>query len=68
LSDTLGTAVGTGVAGAIVAVATRSGAAIWVGLAIAFGVAAVVGLLGVALSPRLRVAASPVVDVRPPLR
>jgi len=31
-------------------------------------VAGIVGLLGVALSPRLRVTPSPVVDVQPPLR
>jgi MFS family permease len=54
LSDTIGTALGTGVAGAIVAAAARAGVATWVGLAGAFAVAIVVGLLGVSLSPRLR--------------
>ena len=67
LSDTLGTAVGTGVAGAIVAVAARSGAAIWVGLAIAFVMAMVVGLGGVAISPRLRGVRAPSGDGGSPL-
>ena len=68
LSDTLGTAVGTGVAGAIVAVAARSGAPIWVGLAIAFAMAMVVGILGVAISPRLRSVRAPAGDIGAPLR
>ncbi len=54
LSDTLGTALGTGVAGAIIAAGARAGALPWVGLSAAFGVGAAVALLGVALSPRLR--------------
>jgi MFS family permease len=54
LSDTLGTALGTGVAGAIVAAGARAGAEPWIGLAVAFAAGAAVGILGVALSPRLR--------------
>ena len=54
LSDTLGTALGTGVAGAIIAAGARAGALPWVGLSAAFAVGAAVALLGVALSPRLR--------------
>ena len=66
LSDTLGTALGTGVAGAIIAAAARAGAQGWVGLALAFAVAGSVGLVGIALSPRLRarrhLAAAPVAE------
>jgi MFS family permease len=54
LSDTLGTALGTGVAGAIIAALVRSGLSQGAGIATAFGVAAAVGLAGIALSPRLR--------------
>jgi MFS family permease len=54
LSDTLGTALGTGVAGAIVAAGARAGAEPWVGLALAFAAGAAVALVGVVLSPRLR--------------
>jgi MFS family permease len=54
LSDTLGTALGTGIAGAIITGAARANAAGWVGIALAFGVAAIIGLLGAVLSRRLR--------------
>jgi MFS family permease len=54
LSDTLGTALGTGVAGAIVAAGARAGAQPWVGLSAAFAVGAAMALVGVGLSPRLR--------------
>lgn len=54
LSDTLGTALGTGVAGAIIAAGARAGAEHWVGLALAFTAGAAVALVGVVLSPRLR--------------
>ncbi len=53
LSDVLGTAVGTGVAGALIAIAARGGSPEWVGLAGAFAVGALVGCLGLALSRRL---------------
>lgn len=53
LSDVLGTAVGTGVAGALIAIAARGGSPQWVGLAGAFAVGALVGCLGLALSRRL---------------
>lgn len=64
LMDTLGTAIGTGVAGAIVAASLRSTGDVSVGLAIAFGVAIVVGFGGLALSGRLRRArvTSPLVE------
>jgi len=51
LSDTLGAALGTGVGGAIIALANRSTADGWVGLAGAFALAAMVALAG-ALSAR----------------
>jgi MFS family permease len=53
LSDVLGTALGTGVGGALLAAATRAGLEAWVGLAGAFSVGALVGLLGIALAGRL---------------
>lgn len=53
LSDVLGTALGTGVGGAFIAFGARAGLAGWVGLAGAFAVGAVVGLLGIAVSGRL---------------
>jgi MFS family permease len=53
LSDVLGTALGTGVAGAVIAIAARGGQPAWIGLAGAFAVGAAVGLLGLGLSGRL---------------
>ena len=53
LSDVLGTALGTGVAGALIAVAARGGEPAWIGLAGAFAVGALVGLVGLGLSGRL---------------
>ena len=58
MSDVLGTAVGTGVAGALIAIAARDGSDQWVGLAAAFAVGALVGCLGLALSHRLAVRGS----------
>jgi MFS family permease len=54
LSDVLGTALGTGVTGAIVAAGVRATDEPALGLAIGFGVAFAVGLAGFAISPRLR--------------
>ena len=54
MSDTLGTALGTGVSGAIIAASLRSTGDEGAGLAIAFGVAIAVGLGGLALTTRLR--------------
>ena len=54
LMDTLGTAIGTGVSGAIVAASLRSTGEVSSGLAIAFGVAVAVGFGGFALSGRLK--------------
>lgn len=53
LSDVLGTALGTGVGGALLAFSARSGLETWVGLAGAFAVGAAVGILGIALAGRL---------------
>jgi hypothetical protein len=53
LSDTLGTALGTGVGGALIAGALRAGAELWVGLLAAFAASMVVGLAGAALARRL---------------
>src|SRR5262249_33870332 len=53
LSDVLGTAFGTGVAGAAVAMVLEHGAPPRLGLALAFAAAIVVALLGLAVTPRL---------------
>jgi MFS family permease len=53
LTDTLGTALGTGVSGAIIAAGIRANGRPVEGLAIAFGVAMAVGLLGLVLTIRL---------------
>jgi MFS family permease len=53
LSDVLGTALGTGVGGALIAAGLALGAEAWWGLAAAFAVGAAVDILGVALSGRL---------------
>ncbi len=53
LSDVLGTALGTGVAGALIAIAGRVGAAGWVGLALAFAAGALVGLAALLAAHRL---------------
>ncbi len=53
LADVLGTALGTGLGGALVAAGLRAGAADWVGLAGAFGIAVVAGTLGLFGSRRL---------------
>lgn len=56
LTDALGTALGTGVTGALVAAAVRQTGTPTVGLALGFIVAIGVGMVGLALSGRLRVA------------
>lgn len=53
LSDVLGTALGTGVAGVAVAVAHQHGANPRLGLGLAFAAAIAVAVLGVAVTPRL---------------
>jgi MFS family permease len=53
LTDSLGTALGTGVTGAIVAAAVRGTGAPVTGLVVGFAVAIGVGLAGVALTTRL---------------
>ncbi len=53
LSDVLGTALGSGVGGALIAYGHREGAEPWVGLAWAFGIGVVVAVLGVVLAGRL---------------
>ena len=54
LSDSLGTALGIGVTGALVAASVRSDGSAVVGLAAGFAVAIGVGVAGLALSGRLR--------------
>jgi MFS family permease len=63
LSDVLGTALGTGVGGALIALAHRDGAPGWVGLAWAFGVGVLVAVAGFALAGRLRHPARDPVEV-----
>jgi MFS family permease len=58
LSDVLGTALGTGVTGAIVAAGARATGEPASGLAAGFAVALAVGLVGLALTGRLRVRAA----------
>ncbi len=53
LSDVLGTALGTGVGGALIAFGARAGEPAWVGLAATFGIAIVVAILGLGLTSRL---------------
>jgi MFS family permease len=53
LSDTLGTALGTGLGGAVIAVALRAGAELWVGLAAAFAIGLATALVGGVLARRL---------------
>lgn len=64
LSDVLGTALGTGVGGALIALGVSSGVEPWVGLLGAFTLGGAVGLLGIGLAGRLR-DAGPRTDVRP---
>ena len=54
LSDTLGTAMGTGVSGAIIAAGLRATGEHQTGLAVAFAVAIAVGIGGLVLTGRLR--------------
>jgi len=56
LTDSLGTALGTGITGALVAASVRATGDPANGLAFGFGVAVAVTLLGVAIGGRLRVA------------
>ena len=53
LSDVIGTALGTGVGGSIIAAGNAAGLEHWVGLAAAFGVGVVVAIVGAALARRL---------------
>jgi MFS family permease len=53
LSDVLGTSLGTGVGGALIAFGARSGSPGWVGLAGAFAVAVAVAVAGLAITRRL---------------
>jgi MFS family permease len=60
LSDVLGTALGTGTAGAAIAFAAGAGQPAWVGLAGAFAIGAVVGFIGLGLTGRLPNASVPI--------
>ena len=53
LSDVLGTALGIGVGGALIALGDRAGVEGWVGLAAALGVGAAVAAVGAILAGRL---------------
>lgn len=53
LSDVLGTALGTGVGGALIAFGARAEQPAWVGLAATFGIAIVVAAFGLGLTSRL---------------
>jgi len=53
LSDVLGTSIGTGAGGALIAVAAATGASPSSGIALAFGLAVVVAASGLLLSRRL---------------
>lgn len=68
LSDALGTALGVGVAGAVIAAAPRLGLPLAGGLAIAFGLGGAVAFLGFVLSPRLRFGRSRALDLARPSR
>ena len=59
LTDSLGTALGTGISGAIVAASLRATGEPATGLAVAFTVAILVGLGGLALTGRLRPRSAP---------
>lgn len=54
LSDVLGTSLGAGVGGALIALGHRQGAELWVGLAWAFAIGAVVAAVGFVLAGRVR--------------
>ncbi len=56
LSDSVGTAVGTGISAALIATAVRSGAGPAPGLAVAIAIGVGLAVLGFILSPRLRLA------------
>jgi MFS family permease len=60
LSDVLGTALGTGIGGALIAAGERAGAEAWVGLGAVFGLCVVVAVLGFLASWRLTPARSAV--------
>ncbi len=60
LSDVLGTALGTGTGGAVIAFAAGAGQPGWVGLAGTFAVGALVGCVGLLLTGRLRGQGAPI--------
>ncbi len=53
LSDVLGTSLGTGIGGALIAFGARSGSPAWVGLGATFVVAVAVALVGLTITRRL---------------
>jgi MFS family permease len=65
LSDVLGTSLGTGIGGALIALGVRSGSPGWVGLAGAFAVAIGVAIAGLAITRRLAGTGTRIV-ARPP--
>jgi MFS family permease len=62
LSDVLGTALGTGVGGAAVAVVHQQGGSPRLGLGLAFAAAGAVAIMGIMVTPRLPGRATPTVD------
>ena len=54
LSDVLGTALGAGTGGALIALGHRAAAQAWVGLAWAFGIGVLAAVIGAVLAGRLR--------------
>ena len=54
LTDSLGTALGTGITGALVAASVRADGTVVMGLVAGFTVSVVIGVIGLALSGRLR--------------
>jgi MFS family permease len=65
LTDVLGTALGTGVAGALVAIVHQHGGERRVGLGLALAAAATVALVGAAITPRLPPRTSPAAGRQP---
>jgi MFS family permease len=63
LSDVLGTALGTGIGGALIAFGARSGSPGWVALAGVFAIAVTVAATGLAITGRLARGTSPVAAV-----
>jgi len=53
LSDVIGTALGTGVGGALIALGVRSASPLWVALGLTFAIAVLTAVVGLVLTRRL---------------